>query len=361
MKRKFNFNPGPATLPLVVLEELQKNIVELNNLGMSVLEISHRSGEFGEIMQSAKSLLRDLMRVPDEYEILFLGGGASLQFAMVPINLLRPGEIADYVITGSWSKKAIKEAKIVRDARVCVTGEEEDFRRIPDSSEIKISPDAKYIHITSNNTIFGTQWRDFPETNGVPLVADMSSDILSRVVDVSRFGLIYAGAQKNLGPAGVTVIIIRKDLAERCPESTPAILRYKTHIEKDSLYNTPPVFAIYAVKLVLEWLKEAGGVEAVEEVNKKKAALLYEVIDGSGGFYRTTVDPDSRSMMNVVFRLKTEELETRFVQEAASSGLHGLKGHRSVGGLRASIYNAFPIEGVERLVDFMHSFAKANQ
>lgn len=361
MSRKFNFNPGPATLPLEALEELQKNVVDYNSIGMSVLEISHRSKEFEGILSTTKSLFRELMAIPEDYEILFLGGGASLQFAMVPMNFLNPGEKADYIITGSWSKKALKEAQLLGQVVIAATTEDEKFRRIPKPEEINLSKDAAYVHLTSNNTIFGTQWSTFPETNGIPLIADMSSDILSRKVEVKKFGLIYAGAQKNLGPSGVTVVVIKKDLAERCRETVPTMLRYKTHIEENSLYNTPPVFAIYVVKLVLEWVKRKGGVEEVEKINHKKGGLLYQAIDESSGFYRSTVDTDSRSLMNVTFRLPDEDLEQRFIQEAAALGLHGLKGHRSVGGVRASIYNAFPVEGVERLVDFMEKFAKANQ
>jgi phosphoserine aminotransferase len=360
MSRKFNFNPGPATLPLEVLEELQKNVVDFNNIGMSFLEISHRSKEFEEILNTAKSLLKELMDIPDDYEVLFLSGGASLQFAMVPMNLLGPGKKADYIITGSWSKKAIKEAKIIGEAVVAASTESENFSRIPTEDEIKLSQDAVYVHITSNNTIFGTQWKSFPQTNDIPLVADMSSDILSRKIDIRKFGLIYAGAQKNLGPSGVTIVIIKKELADNPPEHLPTMLKYKTHIENNSLYNTPPVFAIYVVKLVLEWLKRNGGVEEMEKINTKKAELLYQAIDSSSGFYRSTVHPDSRSQMNVTIRLQNEDLEKKFIQEASSIGLFGLKGHRSVGGIRASIYNAFPIEGVETLVEFMEKFAKAN-
>ncbi|MEW6097092.1 MAG: 3-phosphoserine/phosphohydroxythreonine transaminase [bacterium] len=360
MKRKFNFNPGPATLPLEVLEELQKNTVDFNNLGMSFLEISHRSKEFEEILNTSKLLLKELMKIPDDYDVLFLSGGASLQFAMVPMNLLKPGKKADYIITGTWSKKALKEAKIIGEPVVAATTESENFRRIPTPDEIKLSEDASYVHLTSNNTIFGTQWKSFPQTGNIPLVADMSSDILSRRIDVGQFGLIYAGAQKNLGPAGVTLVIIKKELADNVPENVPTMLRYKSHIEENSLYNTPPVFAIYAVKLVLEWVKRNGGVEKMEEINNQKASLLYQAIDSSSGFYRGTVDTDSRSKMNVIMRLQNEELEKKFIQEATAVGLHGLKGHRSVGGIRASIYNAFPLEGIETLVDFMEKFAKTN-
>lgn len=361
MNRKFNFNAGPATLPLEVLEELQKNIVDFNGIGMSILEISHRSKEVEEILAASKSLLRDLMNIPQDYEVLFLSGGASLQFAMVPMNLLTPGKKADYIITGEWSKKAIKEAKILGEVVVAASTESENFRRIPKPNEIKLSPDASYVHITSNNTIFGSQWRNFPQTGDVPLVADMSSDILSKKIDVGMFGLIYAGAQKNLGPAGVTVVIIKKELADQSLENVPTMLRYKTHIENNSLYNTPPVFAIYGVKLVLEWLKRNGGVEEIEKINNQKADLLYKAIDSSAGFYRSTVDVDSRSLMNVTIRLTNEDLEEKFIKEAASIGLYGLKGHRSVGGIRASVYNAFPLEGIEVLVDFMEKFAKTNK
>lgn len=358
MKRIFNFNPGPATLPLEVLEEVQRNTVDFNGIGMSFLEISHRSSEFEEILNTTKSLLRELMNIPEDYEILFLAGGASLQFAMVPMNLLEPGKRAAYIITGAWAEKALAEAKIIGETVIAGSTKAENFRRIPTQDEINIPEDASYVHITSNNTIFGTQWKTFPQTGDIPLVADMSSDILSRKIDVSQFGLIYAGAQKNLGPAGVTVVIIKKELANRVSKNVPVILRYTTHIENNSLYNTPPVYAIYVVKLVLEWTKKNGGVEKIEEINNQKADLLYKAIDSSNGFYRGTVDPDSRSKMNVIIRLENEELEKKFIQEAEAVGLYGLKGHRSVGGIRASIYNAFPLEGVEALVEFMEKFAK---
>ncbi|MBU0600494.1 phosphoserine transaminase [bacterium] len=361
MVRKFNFNPGPAALPLEVLQEVQENVVDFYGLGMSVLEMSHRSKEFINVLNEAKLLLKEILEIPEDYEILFLQGGASLQFAMVPYNLLRDGEFADYIITGSWAKKALKEAKILGKVNIAATTESENFKRIPKPGEIKLNQEAAYVHITSNNTIFGTQWKSFPETGNVPLVVDMSSDILSRKLEVSKFGLIYAGAQKNLGPAGVTLVIIRKDLAARCPETVPTLLRYKTQIEENSLYNTPCVFGIYVMKLVLEWVKKKGGFEKIEELNTKKAGLIYEAIDSSQGFYRPHAEKDSRSLMNITFRLKDESLEDKFVKEASSLGFYGLKGHRSVGGIRASIYNAFPIEGVERLVEFMKKFALANQ
>ncbi|MDI6786411.1 MAG: 3-phosphoserine/phosphohydroxythreonine transaminase [bacterium] len=360
MVRKFNFNAGPATLPLEVLEEVQKNVVELSNTGMSVLEISHRGSEFKEIIENTRRLFVELMNIPKNYEILFLQGGASLQFAMVPMNLLRSGESADYIITGTWSKKALKEAKILGKVNIAASAEEDKFKRIPRAEEIKLSKEASYVHMTSNNTIFGTQWANFPEVGDVPLVADMSSDILSRKIDVSKFGLIYAGAQKNLGPAGVTVVIIRKDLAEKCPENIPSMLKYETHIKEESLYNTPNVFAIYTMKLVLEWMKRNGGAEKMEEINKRKAELIYSAIDKSDGFYRLVAEKDSRSFMNVTFRLKNEDLEQAFIKKAAAINLYGLKGHRSVGGVRASIYNAFPMEGAEALVEFMEKYAQEN-
>lgn len=360
MTRKFNFNPGPATLPLEVLEETKENIVDYSNIGMSILEISHRSPEFKKIINDARGLLKELMDISEEYEVLFLQGGASLQFAMVPINLLKAGEYADYINTGFWSTKAIKEAKLIGNVNIAASTEDDNFTRIPKAEEIKLSKEASYVHMTSNNTIFGTQWSSFPETGGIPLVADMSSDILSRKVDVSKFGIIYAGAQKNLGPAGVTVVIIRKDLAERCSETVPSMLKYSAHIKEESLYNTPCVFAIYVVKLVLEWIKRNGGIEKMEEINKRKAELIYKTIDNSQGFYKGTTERESRSLMNVTFRLKDESLEKIFIKEAASIGLHGLDGHRSVGGMRASIYNAFTMEGVEALVRFMEKFVQNN-
>jgi phosphoserine aminotransferase len=360
MKRKYNFNPGPAILPLEVLKEVASNLVDYSHSGISILEISHRSNEFKEILEEAKSLLREIMNIPEDYEILFLQGGASLQFAMVPLNLLGEERKADYIITGNWSKKALKEAKLLGDIHIAATTEEENFRRIPQMEEINLSEDASYVHITSNNTIFGTQWSHFPDTGDIPLVADMSSDILSREIDINKFGIIYAGAQKNLGPAGVTLVIIRRDLAERCSEHVPTMLKYTTHIEENSLYNTPSVFAIYVLNLVLRWLLDKGGIKEIEKINKKKAEILYKTIDNSEGFYKPFAEKGSRSMMNITFRLKDEELEKKFLEEALTLDLFGLKGHRSVGGIRASIYNAFPLEGVEVLAEFMERFAMMN-
>ncbi len=358
-KRVINFNPGPAALPLPVLEEIQGELLNYRGCGMSVLEISHRSDTFTSIIEDAEERLRRLMGINDDYTVLFLQGGASFQFAMVPMNLLDGERFADYVNTGTWSTKAIKEARIQgKKINVVASSEDRDFTYIP--REINFTEGATYVHITSNNTIKGTQWAEFPDTNGIPIVSDMSSDILSRKIPVEKFGLIYAGAQKNLGPAGVTVVIIRRDFLEIVPDSLPTMLKYTTFAEKKSLFNTPPCFAIYVVQLVLKWLEETvGGVEKVEEINRQKAKILYELID-SGDFYRGTAQPDSRSIMNVTFRLPSPELEAKFIEEAAANGLTGLKGHRSVGGCRASIYNATSLAAVQTLVDFMDSFAKKN-
>lgn len=358
--RIWNFNPGPATLPLPVLERAREEMLNYRCTGMSVMELSHRSKEYGAIHAEAKLLLSELLAIPDNYKVLFLQGGASLQFAMIPMNLLGNGRSADYVITGSWSKKALKEAKILGSAKVAGSSEETNFNRIPKQQELHFNPNAVYVHITSNNTIAGTQWAEFPNTGPVPLVADMSSDILSRKLDFSQFGLIYAGAQKNLGPAGVTVVIIRDDLVAKSREEIPTLLKYATHIEGDSLFNTPPAYAIYIVKLVLEWMRDQGGLEAVEKMNRGKGKLLYETIDANSEFYRGTAEPDSRSLMNATFRLPSEELETKFVSEAMSSGFAGLKGHRSVGGVRVSMYNAMSLEGIKALTDFMVEFIRKN-
>jgi phosphoserine aminotransferase len=355
--RIFNFSAGPAVLPLPVLEEAQRDLVALPGVGMSVLEISHRSKPFDEIIQGAEADFRALARIPEGYHVLFLQGGASLQFSMAPMNLLAAGATADYVVTGSWSKKALKEAKKVGAVNVAATTEAENFARIPRQDELKLTPGAAYVHFTSNNTIFGTEWPSEPAVGDAPLVCDASSDIFSRPLDVGRYGLLYAGAQKNLGPSGLTVVVIRDDLAKRGDESLPTMLRYATHVEHKSLYNTPPVFAIYILRLVLRWLVANGGLEAMAAANRRKAAKLYAEIDRTG-FYRGHAARDSRSLMNVTFRLPSEDLEKKFVQEATAAGFDGLKGHRSVGGLRASIYNAFPEEGIDALVAFMREFEK---
>ncbi len=358
MSRIYNFNAGPAVLPLDVLETARDELVDFNGTGMSILESSHRAKAYAAIHQEAQDNLRSLMNIPDNYAILFLQGGASTQFSMVPMNLLLPGKTADYANSGSWAAKAVKEAKKVGSVNIAADCQKEIPTRVPSVSELRLTEDAAYLHITSNETISGAQWKTFPEPE-CPLVADMSSDILSRPVDVSKFGLIYAGAQKNLGPSGLTVVIIRKDLAEKAPENLPTMLRYATHIENDSLYNTPPCFSIYILALVTRWIKKQG-VETLFRINREKAAVLYSAIDASEGWYKGTAAREFRSDMNVTFRLPTEELEAKFVAEAAKAGFAGLKGHRSVGGIRASIYNAFPAEGVTALVGFMDEFRKAN-
>jgi len=357
--RVFNFSSGPAVLPEPVLLEAQRDLYTLPGVGMSILEISHRSAAFDKVIGEAVADFREVAGIPDDYEVLFLQGGASLQFSMVPMNLLPAGGSADYVITGSWSQKAAKEAKRVGTVRVAATTEAENFARIPRADELSFDPNAAYVHVTSNNTIFGTQWQAFPDTGSVPLVSDASSDILSAPIDVSKFGVIYAGAQKNLGPSGVTVVIIRKDLLSRSQASLPTMLNYAVHAENGSLYNTPPVFGIYILGLVLKWIKGEGGVAAVAERNASKAAKVYAEIDRTG-FYTGHAAADSRSRMNITFRLPSEDLEKRFVKESTAAGLDGLKGHRSVGGLRASIYNAFPEAGVDALVDFMRDFERRN-
>lgn len=354
MKRVYNFNAGPAVLPVPVLEEASKAVLEYGNQGMSLLEMSHRSKPFEKIIQEAESDLKELMGLGDDYQVLFLGGGASLQFAMVPINFLPQGQAADYVHTGTWSKGAIKDAKIQGKVNVVASSEDKAFTYIP--KKIAFNDGASYAHITTNNTIEGTQFHFEPEVK-VPLIADMSSDILSMRKDFSRYSLIYAGAQKNLGPAGVTVIVLKKSMLERIPENIPVMMSYKTHAEKVSLHNTPPVFPVYVVGLVAKWIKEKGGLNAIEKENRKKADLLYQCLDELGNFYKAPVAREDRSWMNVVFRLPSVELEEKFVAEAKAQDLVGLKGHRSVGGIRASIYNAFPYEGVEKLVSFIKAFA----
>ncbi|MDW8457745.1 MAG: 3-phosphoserine/phosphohydroxythreonine transaminase [Verrucomicrobiota bacterium] len=359
MARVFNFSAGPAILPEPVLREAQTNLVDYQGAGMSIMEMSHRGKEYEAVHNEAIANLRQLMGLGDEHAVLFQTGGASAQFALVPMNLLGPGQTADYVNAGSWGAKAIKEAKIVGSVNVAADTSKAKPARMPAPGELRLTPGAAYLHITTNETIEGTQMKYVPEIDA-PLVADMSSDFLSRPMPFSKFGLIYAGAQKNIGPAGVTVVAIRKDLAERAPATLPAIFRYKTHIAENSLYNTPPCFAIYMVMLVSRWILAQGGLEALARRNAEKAALIYETIDNSGGFYRGTAAIEDRSDMNVTFRLPSEELEEKFVKEASAQGMKGLKGHRSVGGIRASIYNAFPREGVEALVSFMRDFLARN-
>jgi phosphoserine aminotransferase len=357
--RIHNFSAGPAVLPVKVLEQVQRDLLSLPGVGMSVLEISHRSAAFDEIIEGCEADLRQLAKIPGNYKVLFLQGGASLQFSMVPMNLLPAGGAADYIVTGVWAEKAVKEAKRVGTVKVAGSTAAEKFTRVPRQDELTLDPNAAYVHLTTNNTIYGTQWREIPDTGNVPLVADTSSDMYSRPIDVSKYGLIYAGAQKNLAPAGLTLVIVRDDLLARTPATLPTMLQYPVHVENKSMYNTPPVFPIYVMRLVLGWLLEQGGLEAVEQVNERKARKIYAEIDRSG-FYRGHATPDSRSRMNITFRLPSEELEKKFGKEATAAGLDGLKGHRSVGGMRASIYNAFPEPGVDALVQFMQEFERRN-
>lgn len=359
--RIFNFSAGPAVLPEPVLEKAREELLNFKASGMSVMEMSHRSKEFDGVIETAEANVREILNVPESHAILFLQGGATHQFAMVPLNLYQKGRPVDVLHTGVWTKKAIGELKILTEYNVAATTESENFSRLPLKEEINLNPNASYVHICSNNTVVGTQYKNFPETGEVPLVADMSSDIVSRRIDVSKFGVIFAGAQKNIGPSGLALVIVDKKLAERCPETVPNFFQYRHHIKNDSRYNTPPTFGIYMVGLVMEWLKEQGGLEAMEKHNQDKAALLYDAINATD-FYSCPVKEGDRSLMNVVFRIQegNEELEAKFVTEAKAAGLSGLKGHRLVGGLRASIYNAQPTEGVAALADFMKEFAQQN-
>jgi phosphoserine aminotransferase len=362
VQRVFNFSSGPAVLPLPVLEEIQRDLVALPGVGMSVLEISHRSETFEAILADAEARVRELAAVPGNYRILFLQGGASLQFSMVPMNLLGGGMTADYIDSGSWADKAIKEARKVGTVNVAASSKQDGYAWVPGDGDLALTPGAAYVHMTSNNTIEGTQHRTLPAVGDIPLVSDASSDIFSRPIDVSRHALIFAGAQKNLGPAGLTLVIIREDLLQRSVEkkaSLPTMLNYAVHAENRSLYNTPPTFAVYALGLVMKWLRGLGGLSAIAAINERKAGRLYAEIDRTG-FYRGTARPDSRSMMNVTFRLAPESLEKLFVKESAAAGLDGLQGHRSVGGMRASIYNAFPEAGIDALVSFMREFERTH-
>jgi phosphoserine aminotransferase len=344
-------------LPLPVLEEAQRHLVSLPGVGMSVMEISHRSKTFEDLLNTAIDDMRALANIPPQYTILMLQGGATLQFSMVPMNLLTPGATADYVDTGSWADKAAKEAKKVGAVHIAATTKSEGYARIPRQDELRLTSGAAYVHITTNNTIEGTEWRTLPDVGDAPLVADASSDIFSGPIDVGRFGLLYAGAQKNLGPSGVTVVIVRADLLARSTDALPIMLNYKVQAENNSLYNTPNTFGVYILGLTMKWLRSTGGLAAMARINQRKAAALYAEIDRTG-FYRGTAQKDSRSLMNVTFRLATEELEKLFVKESTAAGLDGLKGHRAVGGMRASLYNAFPEEGVAALVDFMKEFER---
>ncbi len=359
-KRKFNFFPGPATLPLPALEKARDEFLDFEGTGMSVLEISHRSKPWQKVMDDADALVREVMGVPSDYKVMWLGGGASSQFYMVPANLQVPGKPMEYVNTGGWSTKAIKEVELYGETKVIASSKEENFSYIP--ADVEFSEGAAYAHITSNNTLYGTEWNYEPKVpSDVPLVCDMSSDIMARKANVKDHGVIYAGAQKNLGPAGVTLVIVREDLIDRVPENMPTMQKWSTHVAKGSMFNTPPVFPIYMCKLGLEHLKEMGGVKAMEKLNREKAKILYDVIDSSDGFYKGHARVDSRSLMNVTFTMETPELENKCVDEAIPLDLIGLKGHRSVGGMRASIYNAMPIEGVKKLAKYLTEFKEKNQ
>ena len=355
VSRVYNFSSGPAVLPVPVLEQIQRDLMALPDVGMSILEISHRSSAFESILARAEADVRAIAGVPSGYKVLFLQGGASTQFSMVPMNLLTAGATADYIDSGSWGDKAVKEAKKVGAVNVAASTKSENYSRVPTQAELKLTPGAAYVHMTSNNTIEGTEYKALPEVGDVPLVNDTSSDMFSRPLDVARHGLIYAGAQKNLGPSGVTLIIIREDLLARSQKSLPTMLNYAVQAENGSMSNTPPTFAVYTLGLVMQWLIAQGGLAAMAQVNERKAAKLYAEIDRTG-FYRGTAHRDCRSLMNVTFRLASEDLEKMFVKESTAAGLDGLKGHRSVGGMRASIYNAFPEHGIDALVAFMREF-----
>ncbi len=359
VKRNSNFNPGPAALPLEVLKIVQEELLDYRGSGMSILESSHRGKEFEAVNDQAIALVRELLGLGPDYHVLFLGGGASTQFALIPMNFVGDGQAAAYIDTGEFANKALKECQIVARAHVAFSSKEEKYARVPKMSEIKYPDDVAYLHICSNNTIEGTQFHEIPDTGKVPLIADMSSEIASRVLDYKKFSLIYAGAQKNLGPAGLAVVIVREDFLAKAKKGLPTMLSYKTHADNKSLYNTPPAFAIYMMKLVLEWIKGKGGIAAVEKINNAKKGLLYGAIDAASDFYKGTAEKASRSTMNVTMRLPTEELENKFIADAAKEGLLGLKGHRSVGGIRFSIYNAVSLEDVQKAVDFMNRFRKA--
>ena len=358
-ERIFNFSAGPAVIPVPVLEEAQRDLLALPGVGMSVMEISHRSKTFDAIIQSAEAGLRELLNIPKDYAVLFLQGGASLQFAMVPMNFLSLDGSADYIVTGRWGKKAVKEAQTFGTVDLAANTADGGFTRVPSQDELHLNPSAAYVHITSNETIGGVEWKTEPDVGDVPLVSDSSSNILSRPIPVEKYGIIYGGAQKNMGPSGVTLVIMREDLLPRVRDGLATMLDYRTHAKDKSLHNTPNTWGIYIINLVCKWLKEKGGLEAMQRENEEKAKLLYEAIDATD-FYRGHADPDSRSTMNVTFRLPSEDLEKKFASEATAVGMDGLKGHRSVGGIRASIYNAFPRAGCEALVEFMKEFERKN-
>jgi phosphoserine aminotransferase len=360
MNRIFNFSAGPCTLPEPVIAEAAAEFEEFQGKGMSIIEMSHRSKEYDAVHMETMDLVRRLYNVPANYKIMFIGGGATLQFSMIPMNLMAPGGQCDYTFTGVWAKKAIADAKKIGTVNLAYDGSDESFLNLPEAASLKVNPEAAYFHMTSNETIGGIQWSDFPDTGDVPLVCDMSSDFVSRRIDVSKFGLIYAGAQKNAGPAGTSIVIIRDDLLERSSDNLTAYLNYSIHAAKDSMYNTPPVFPIYMVGKTLKWLEDAGGLEAAEKFAAERSGLIYGAMAKNSGFYNCPVNENCRSLMNIVFRLPSEDLEKKFVAEAMENGMSGLKGHRSVGGCRASVYNSMPVAGAKALADFMDEFAAKN-
>ncbi len=356
----YNFNAGPSALPTAVLENAQQELTNFQGTGMSVMELSHRSKTYEDVHNEAIARFKKLYAIPDDYEVVFLQGGASLQFSMIPMNFLTKGRKAGYIMTGSWSEKAFKETKFFGEAYHVASSKENEYRHIPEVSVSNFNDDDAYIHLTTNNTIYGTQWREFPDTGQVPLIADMSSDIMSKTIDINKFDMIYAGAQKNLGPSGVTVVIIRKEFLEKANENVPSMLSYQTHVDKNSLYNTPPTFGIYMLGEVLKWIELQGGLEGIASLNEEKAKYIYDTIDNSNGFYVGHAEKNSRSLMNITFRVKNEELEKKFLAEALDEGFVGLNGHRSVGGCRASTYNAVPQEACLALSEFMKDFQQKN-
>ncbi len=359
MARIHNFSAGPCTLPVEALEQVRDQIVDYQNTGMSLVEMSHRSKTVGQVHEAAIALVRKILGVPDSHRVLFLGGGATLQFGMIPANLLKGGKTADYTHSGAWAKKAIGDAKLLGDVNIIWDGKDSDYMTLPDPASLQVTADSVYLHLTSNETIGGVQWKRFPEVD-VPLVADMSSDIFSRPLPLDRFGIIYAGAQKNLGPAGLALVLIREDVLQSCPDDMPLYLNYHKHVDGNSMLNTPPVFQIWMVRLVLEWLERQGGLAWAQSMADRRSRLIYDTIDRHAEFYHGPVDRAVASPMNVVWRCPSEQLEAKFIAEAAEAGLNGLKGHRSVGGCRASLYNAMPLEGAKALADFMDQFAKSN-
>ncbi|MFA5545124.1 MAG: 3-phosphoserine/phosphohydroxythreonine transaminase [Sphaerochaetaceae bacterium] len=360
MNRKKNFFAGPSVLPVEVLEQIRDQIVDYKGAGLSIIEASHRGGTFEDMYHECLALLRELMEIPEDYDIFFLGGGATLQFAMIPMNFLRPDTVADYIKSGAWANKAVSDAKKIGNVHLYYDGTDTNFTSLPDPKTVRPSENSSYLYVCTNETIGGIEWQDFPDTGDVPLIADMSSDLLSRPVPVKRFAMIFGGVQKNLGPAGATLVILRKDMLERRNGNLTAYLDYGLHAKESGLYNTPPVFSIWGVKLVLDWIKQHGGAQGMADRARIKSSLIYNAIDQSDNFYRSPVDVRYRSKMNICFRLPTEELEARFLEETKKAGMLGLKGHRSVGGLRASLYNSLPIEDVQSLADLMKEFQRVN-